>query len=117
MIKDATIRTISCDGPACDKQVIFDQADKSPLEKPENEWLKNSRIVSTNDGRVLAYCSDTCEVDSITAGKHNIQEQPKVHTNSNPAAIALAAQAAARARQADQALRDGKGGNIQVTPR
>jgi hypothetical protein len=116
MIKDSTIRTISCDGPACEKRVIFEQGDKSVFEKPENEWLKNSRVVSTNDGRVLSYCSDTCEVNNITAGKHNVQEQPKIEHNANPAAIAMAAQAAARARQADQALRDGKGG-IQVAPR
>jgi hypothetical protein len=115
-ISDTAIRTIICDGPECTKQVIFDQKDKATVfENPENSWLKTTRVVSTNDGRVLAYCSDVCEVNGTGTGKHNLLEQPKIHQAANPSAIALAAQAAANARNADTAIRNGQSAKVQLT--
>jgi hypothetical protein len=114
-IIDSVIRTIKCDAPECTKEVLFDRKEeKTIFENPDNVWLKSTRVVQSADGRNLVYCSDTCEVKGTATGTHNLPEPPKIHTASNPAAIAAAAQAAANARQADQSLRDGSGGKIQV---
>jgi hypothetical protein len=114
-IIDSVIRTISCDGPNCTKQLLFDQKDKAVFELPENVWLKATRVIQTADGRNIVYCSDTCEVKGVATGKHNIPEPPKIVTAANPAAIAAAAQAVAQAKAADQTLREGTGGKIQIT--
>ncbi|SRR6266851_975002 len=115
-ILDTVIRTIACDGPECTKQVLFDRKEeKAVFENPDNAWLKSTRVVQSADGRNIVYCSDTCEVKGAATGKHNIPEAAKVVTDANPAAIAAAAQAASRARQADQAIRDGQPTKVQLT--
>lgn len=115
-IIDSNIRTISCDGPGCDKQVTYDRKnEKTTFELPENIWLRATRVVQTADGRNLVACSDVCEVKSVETGTHNIPEPPKIVTAANPAAIALAAQAAANARQADEAIRTGQPTKVQLT--
>lgn len=115
-ILDTVIRTIACDGPGCDKQVLFDRkAEKETFENPDNVWLKSCRVVQSADGRNIVYCSDTCEVKGAATGKHNIPEPPKVVTDANPAAIAAAAAAAARTKEADQAIRGGQPTKVQLS--
>lgn len=113
---DSVIRTIACDAPSCNKQLLFDRKDeKGVFENPDNAWLKSTRIVQSADGRNIVYCSDTCEVNGTATGKHNLPEPPKIVTAANPAAIAAAAHAAAAARQAEQAIRDGQPTKVQLT--
>ena len=115
-IIDSAFRTISCDGPGCLKSVLYDRKDeKVTFEAPENIWLKTTRVVQTADGRNFTYCSDICEVKGAETGKHNIPEAPKIIQPTNPAAIAMAAQAAANARLADQQIRDGQPAKVQLT--
>lgn len=114
-IIDTPIRTITCDGPGCLRTTTFDQKDKTVLDKPENSWLKTSRGVQSADGRNFTYCSDICEVKGAETGRHNVQEPPKIVTEANPAVIAAAAQAAANARRADAAIRDGQPTKVQLT--
>lgn len=115
-IIDSAIRSISCDATGCTKALLYDRKDeKATFENPENSWLRSSRVVQSADGRNMVYCSDTCEVNGTSTGKHNLPEPPKVIAQSNAAAIAAAAQAAANARQTEKALRDGQPANIQLT--
>jgi hypothetical protein len=115
-ILDTVIRTIACDSPKCNKQVLFDRKqEKETFENPENVWLKSTRVVQSADGRNIVYCSDICEVEGTKTGKHNIPEPPKIVTAANPAAIAAAAHAAAHAKQAEQAIRDGQPTQVQLT--
>ncbi len=115
-IIDSAIRSITCDGPECTKQVLYDRKDeKTTFELPENSWLRATRVTQTADGRNIVYCSDICEVKGVGTGKHNIPEPPKIVTTTNPAAIVAAAQAAANARQAEQAIRDGQPTKVQLT--
>lgn len=110
-------RTLKCDGPGCAKSVTFDKTQaEATNNNPENGWLKPGRVVNTNDARTLFYCSDACEVGGITSGNHSPKEQPKIHTEANPAAVAQAVQAAANARNNEQALREGSA-KIQIAPR
>jgi hypothetical protein len=115
-IIDSAIRSISCDAAECTKTVLYDRKDeKATFELPENNWLKTTRVTQTADGRNLVYCSDVCEVKGVGSGKHNIPEPPKIVTQTNPAAIAAAASAAAQARQADAAIREGQKTKVQLT--
>jgi len=114
-IVDSNIRAISCDGPGCDKQIMYDRkAEKETFELPENVWLRGTRVTQTADGRNLVYCSDVCEVKAVSTGVHNILEQPKI-AMGNPAAIAQAAQAAAQARQTSEAIRTGQPTKVQLS--
>lgn len=115
-ILDSVIRTISCDAPNCGKQVLFDRKDeKVTFENPENVWLKSTRVVQSADGRNIVYCSDACEVKGAATGTHNIPEAPKIVTATSPAAIAVAAQAAANAQRTEKAIRDGQPTQVQLT--
>jgi hypothetical protein len=115
-IIDSEIRSISCDGPECTKAVLYDRKDeKATFELPENVWLRSTRVTQTADGRNLVFCSDVCEVNSVGTGKHNIPEPAKLVTATNSAAVAVAAQAAAHARQTDQAIRAGQTAKVQLT--
>ena len=115
-IIDSAIRSITCDAPDCPSAVLYDRKDeKATFELPENNWLKTTRVTQTADGRNLVYCSDVCEVKGVGSGKHNIPEPQKIVAASNPAAIAAAAAAAAHARNAEQAIRQGKPTKVQLT--
>ena len=115
-ILDTVVRTISCDAFGCAKQVVFDRKEeKATFEKPENAWLKTSRVVQSADGRNHVYCSDECELKGTATGKHNIPEPKKIIETGNAAAVAIAAQQAAAAKQAEAAIRDGAPANIQIT--
>jgi hypothetical protein len=114
-ITDTQIRAISCDGPGCAKQIIYDRkTEKETFELAENVWLRATRVTQTADGRNLVYCSDVCEVKAIGTGVHNILEQPKIAVG-NPAAIAAAAQAAANARQTNEAIKTGQPAKVQLS--
>jgi hypothetical protein len=115
-ILDTVVRTISCDAFGCGKQVVFDRKEeKTIFEKPENVWLKTSRVIQTADGRNHVYCSDECELKGTATGKHNMPEPKKIIESGNAAAVAVAAQQATLAKQSEEALRSGAGGKIQVT--
>lgn len=115
-VTDSAFRTITCDGPGCDKTIAYDRkVEKETFEKPENIWLRATRVTQTADGRNLVYCSDTCEAKGVGTGKHNIPEPPKIITAASPAAIAAAAQAVANARQGDEAIRSGKKVKVQLS--
>jgi hypothetical protein len=114
-ILDTVVRTISCDAFGCAKQVVFDRKEeKATFENPENAWLKTSRVVQSADGRNHVYCSDECELKGTATGKHNIPEPKKV-VEGNAAAVALAAEQAAVAKQAEAAIRDGGPANVRLT--
>jgi len=114
-IVDSQIRAISCDGPECTKGIMYDRkAEKETFELPENVWLRATRVTQTADGRNLVYCSDVCEVKAIGTGVHNILEQPKL-VAGNQAAIAQAAQAAAHARQTNEAIKSGHPAKVQLS--
>lgn len=107
---------VTCDGPGCDKSVTYPatQQDKDKAEQ-ENPWLINLRLSSTSQGP-FAYCSDVCEVNSITAGKHNRPEEKKViDIQAGAAGLALrqAARMAEEKAKADKAIKEGTGITIQ----
>ena len=111
MILNTTIRTVGCDAEGCDKNVMFDVKDeKTVFENPENAWLKTTRVVNTLDQRAVVYCSDICEVQAVGTGAHNLPEPKRiVEAASNPASVALAAEAAKRVSEATTALKAGSG--------
>jgi len=101
--------TISCDGPGCDKSVTFPATEQGKAEAFQDyPWLNALREVATVDRRQLSYCSDLCEAAGVGTGIHNKPERKRIITpGSNPAEVNLAAQAAAHARQANEALHSG----------
>lgn len=111
-IKDTAFRTIICNGPACSKTVTFQQTQEAQAEafaKEGNEWLKATRIISTPDGRSLAYCSDICEVKGIETGAHNLPEPKRIIDGvASQAQVQAAAEAAQRAEQATAAIKAGQ---------
>lgn len=106
-ILDSAFRTVTCDG--CNKTITFQQQDQEAMKKAveDNPWLKTLRIVQTSQGRNFAYCSDECELKSVSEGKHNPEEPKRVI--AAPSASAMA-QAAAAAKQAEEATRNIKSG-------
>lgn len=114
-IIDTVVRTITCDAFGCGKTITFDRKEEQQtFANPDNGWLKATRVVQSADGRNHVYCSDECEVKGTATGKHNLPE-PKKIVEGNAAAIAMAAQAAAQAKAADAAIREGQPANIQIT--
>ncbi len=114
-VVDNTYRTITCNGPECNKTVTYDPKDAEKTVK-ENPWLENTRLVNRLvDGRIFAYCSDTCEVKAVTAGVHNKEEKKVVEMPSGSAreAILRAAQAAKATEEGVKALKEGRPLNIQ----
>lgn len=102
-------RTITCDGPGCDKTVRFEITDVKAIQ--EIEWLKGLRVVHSGDNRQLAYCSDVCEVKGVTTGEHNLKEKPTAPTvvpATEGDVKAAAAQAQGEARTIE-ALKTGEG--------
>jgi len=117
-VVDTAYRTITCNGPECDKTVTFEPKDAEKTVK-ENPWLENARLVNRlSDGRVFAYCSDPCEVKAITAGAHNKEEKRVIEMPSGGAreAILRAAQQAAATEAGAKALKEGRDVKIQVQP-
>jgi hypothetical protein len=115
-INDSTVRTIACDAAGCSKSLIFERnQEKVVFENPDNSWLRGVRVVQSADGRNMAYCSDICEVNGVSTGKHNIPEPPTIVPATNSAAVAVAAQAAAHARQTEAAIRSGQPAKVQLT--
>ena len=109
-IVDAQIRSISCNGPKCDKTVTFDVKNHEQVSK-DNPWLSTGRNVGTVFGATFFYCSDTCEMENTAAGAHNPPVPKNVVDISEAGgqnAIRLAAEAAKRTEQATKDLKDGK---------
>jgi hypothetical protein len=106
---DSAVRTITCDGPECDKTITFDRRlEKQTFDAPGNEWLKAVRVIQTVDARNLVYCSDTCEAKGISKGTHNLPEPKRIIDGvANQAAINVAAEAAAQAEAATRAIKAG----------
>jgi hypothetical protein len=101
--------TISCDNTECDKSVTFQANEQGQAEAFEdNPWLNTHRVVGTADKRQLTYCSDECEAKGIATGTHNkLTRKRIIAPTSSKAEVDLAARAAAQAREADKALREG----------
>ena len=110
----AVTTIVSCDREGCTNSISFDQTTKEKV-LADNPWSRGYRTVQTGDGRSIGYCSDECEVKGAASGKHNIPEAPKIIQQASSAAVANAAKAAELQRNADQALRSGAGGSIQIT--
>lgn len=97
--------TVSCDGPGCDKTATFPNTEQDGKEAFQNNpWMHSIRTVQTVDGRKFVYCSDECIAKAVGTGILNKQTIVKPQA---PNAVQLAAQAAARAQQATQALKSG----------
>ena len=110
----AVVTLVKCELLECPREASFDMATKEKV-MADNPWLRTYRTVQTGDNRFIGYCSDTCEVRGVTSGKHNVPDPPKIVPAANAGAIALAAQAAANAKKAEQAIRDGQPANITIT--
>jgi hypothetical protein len=99
--------TITCDSPECQNTVTFEggneQAQKDAVQ--EHPWMNGLRFVNMPDNRKLGYCSDSCEIEGIKIGAHNVLEQ-KIQTG-NAANVALAAKASEAARLATQQIKQG----------
>jgi hypothetical protein len=99
--------TITCDGP-CLKTITFPQTQEGEQEALQaNPWLNTLRFVQTSDNRKFSYCSDECEAKGLGTGQHNKLEPKKIVQAGGQQAVEMAAQAAARSRQATEALRQG----------
>jgi hypothetical protein len=109
-ITDVQIRTITCNGPNCTKTVTFDVKDHERITA-DNPWLIATRQVGTSFGASLIYCSDTCEMEATASGAHN-PPTPKAVVDISEAggqnAIRLAAEAAKKAEEATNRLKQGK---------
>lgn len=111
-------RTITCDGPECNKTITFEATEEKAKEvfaNPANFWLRGNRLVKTPDGRVLVYCSDVCEIMGAKSGIHNLPEPKKIIDAGNQAAVNAAVAAANAAKASDENLKKGSGGPILVT--
>ena len=119
-VQQTVYKTVSCNGPGCDKSVTFEvgtqqtgipKETEAILSAPENSWMNSTlRTVRTPDGRELVLCSDVCEVNSVAAGNHNKPEPKKIielPTGGPTEYIRRAAEAAKVKEQADRDLRAG----------
>jgi hypothetical protein len=107
-IIQTSYKTISCNGPNCDKTVTF-EAGKEQEVANETLWFKTIRLVQTAQGRNLCYCSDQCELENIAAGAHNPEERKKIALPEGANAIDVAARQAQEAEKATKALKSGAG--------
>jgi hypothetical protein len=116
---DSVFRTISCDGPKCDKVEVMEANSSNPEDQvrikaavdkkvAETPWLQAPRVVQAA-GKVFLFCSDTCLVNAATAGMFIPAEEKKIISpegNIN-AQIKAALEAKLREKAADAALRSG----------
>src|ERR1700729_2086643 len=108
-VVESQFRTITCDAKGCDKTVTFDPRD-GQAAIADNPWIKNVRLVQRiADGRNFAYCSSEHECDGIKEGNHDFEEPKKVV--AFPGGAQAIAQAAAAAKQQEDANRALKSGN------
>lgn len=108
-IIDIGFRTITCNGPKCDKTITIPAEDVKTAVS-ENPWLQGLRVLQTGDGRNFTYCCDLCEIDGVSTGQHNLPEQKKiVNVEAGAANLALkqAAAAVAAQKESDRALKAG----------
>ena len=104
---NSQFQTIICENN-CGKQITFDVSkNKEVAEAAGNEWLKTLRYVQTVDQRLLAYCSDVCEVEGIKTGLHNMPQKKLIESGATPAQVAQAAAQAKAAELASAALKSG----------
>jgi hypothetical protein len=103
---DKQLRTITCDGPKCDKTVTFDLKDIPAIQAID--WLKGVRVIQTGDNRSFSYCADVCEVQGLTTLQHNLLEKPKVIAGATEADVKAAAAQAQGEAAATEALKAGE---------
>jgi hypothetical protein len=110
-ISDLTKRTIKCDSPECKNEVVFDP---QKIEEIQNlpDWVRTFRTVQNGKRDTFGYCSDVCEVQGVTTGKHNVPEPKAIQPAAGAADIQAAARDAAAASEANTALKEG---TIQLT--
>ena len=109
MISQSLYKTVSCNGPGCENTVTYEASQEGAdqaitLTTP---WMKTLRVVQTKQGRVFAYCSDSCELGSIAAGNHNPEERKQIVLPQGANAQQQAAYEAARAEAATKAIKAG----------
>lgn len=108
MITDVLTRTIKCDGPECKNEIVFNPKEQADLKRlQETDWVKDFRVVQRGDQQSFGYCSDVCEVQGVTAAKHNMPEpkaiQPATEADVKAAAVGAAAAAALKTSDASEA--------------
>lgn len=101
--------TVTCDGK-CGQTVTFAQTQEEEKQAlKDHPWLNSMRVIQTRDKRQFQYCSDSCEIEAVSTGIHNIAEEKKIATNVNQSQIDFAARAAHIAAKANEALKTGAG--------
>jgi len=110
----AVTTIVKCELPECPNTATFDVSTKDKA-MTDNPWLRTYRTVQTGDGRTFGYCGDACELTGVASGKHNMPEPKRIIDTASAGAVAAVAQQVAAAKAAEQAIRDGKPANIQVT--
>jgi hypothetical protein len=96
--------TITCDNQ-CGKTITFPQTEEAEKEAfHANPWMNALRFITTADQRKYIYCSDECEAKQLGTGIHN---KKLLIAPTGPNSVDLAAQAAARARQATEQIKAG----------
>ncbi len=104
-INDVTKRTIKCDSPECKNETTFNPQAIEEIQKLP-DWVRTYRTIQNGQRGVFGYCSDVCEVKGVTTGQHNVPE-PKAVQSATEADVRAAAQQAAAASEANQALKEG----------
>ncbi len=105
-IADVTTRTIKCDSPECKNEVTFNPQAIEEIQKLP-DWVRTFRSIQNGRRETFGYCSDVCEVQGVTTGKHNVPEPTVVKPATGAADIQAAAQQAAAASEANTALKEG----------
>lgn len=112
-IVDSQFRTVTCNGPECKKTVTFNMQEKDKAKAEavmaDNPWLKTLRLVQAH-GENFAYCSDECEVNSVSLSIHNPPEERKIISidGAGSAQVRQAAAEAAAAAEAERAIKAGE---------
>lgn len=100
-IADTMSRTITCDNEKCtggdDKKlatVTFDPQNQEEISKLP-DWLRTTRTITLGNNTRFTYCSDVCEVEGVTTGKHNVPEPKQIQEATPAQAATVVKQAAA----------------------
>jgi hypothetical protein len=75
-------RTIACDGvdetgTPCIHVATFNPASQEDIVGLP-DWIRTFRMVNLGNGAKFGYCSDVCEVNGVTTGKHNVPEPKQI---------------------------------------
>jgi len=100
-IADLMSRTITCDNEKCTgfegkspNTVTFNPQNQEEISKLP-DWLRTTRTITLGNNTRFTYCSDVCEVEGVTTGKHNVPEPKQVQEATPAQAATVVKQAAA----------------------